>query len=109
MIRLQSSIDMMDKETKDTNEKKQRRHDANANDTKPHPAASYVPGKCHRTPDPADEGHEKIYGAATCKCSGAYQTKNPNQHPRLRLLARLKGPAPAQEDTATEPRACNNR
>ena len=46
---------------------------------------------------------QKIYGAATCKCSGAYQPKNPNQHPRLRLLARLKGPAPAQEDTATGP------
>ena len=110
------SIDMINKETKDesnTNKnkrkytKKPHRHDADANEehrkSEPHPAASYVPGKCHRTPDPADEGHEKIYGAATCKCSGAYQTKNPNQHPRLRLLARLKGPAPAQEDTATGP------
>ena len=64
---------MMDKETKDTNEQKQRRHDANANDTKPHPAASYVPGKCHRTPDPADEGQETKhkYGAATHSDSDA--------------------------------------
>ena len=82
MIRLQSSIDMMDKETKDTNEKKQRRHDANANDTKPHPAASYVPGKCQRTPDPADEGQEtKQYGAAACKWSGAYKPKTQTNNP----------------------------
>ena len=78
MIRLQSPIDMMDKETKDTNEKKQRRHDANANDTKPHPAASYVPEKCHRMPEPADEGQETKYkyGAATHSDSGAVPTPN---------------------------------
>ena len=57
--------------TKDTNEKKQRRHDANANDTKPHPAASYVPGKCHRTPEPADEGQETKHKPKT-------QTNNPD-------------------------------
>ena len=102
------SIDMIDKETKDesnTNKnkrkytKKPHRHDADANEehrkSEPHPAASYVPGKCHRTLDPAGKGQE-TYGAAARKWGGAYQTKNPNQHPRLRLLARLNGPAPAQ-------------
>ena len=102
----------MKENTKIHKEKKPHWHDANANEehrnTEPHPAASYVPGKCHRTLDPADKGQE-TYGAATRKWGGAYQPKNPNQHPRLRLLARLNGPAPAQEDTATGARACDNR
>ena len=42
------------------------------------------------TPQIKDKKQKTKYGAAACKCSGAYQTKNPNQHPRLRLLARLK-------------------
>ena len=61
------------------------------------------------TPQMKDKKQNTEYGAATRKWSGAYQPKNPNQHPRLRLLARLNGPAPAQEDTATESRACDNR
>ena len=54
-------------------------------------------------PQIKDKKQNTKYGAATRKWGGAYQPKNPNQHPRLRLLARLKGPAPAQEDTATGP------
>ena len=124
------SIDMIDKETKDesnTNSggmmllqwknkrkytKKPHRHDADANEehrkTEPHPAASYVPGKCQRTPDPADEGQEK-YGAAACKWSGAYKPKTQTNNPDYGCLLDWKRPAPAQEDTATESRACNNR
>ena len=89
------SIDMINKETKDesnTNKnkrkhtKKPHRHDADANEehrkTEPHPAASYVPGKCQRTPDPADEGQErKQYGAAACKWSGAYTPKTQTNIP----------------------------
>ena len=93
--------------------KKPHRHDADANEehrkSEPDPAASYVPGKCHRTPDPADEGQEtKQYGAAACKWSGAYKPKTQTNIPDYGCLLdeRL---APAQEDTATESRACNNR
>ena len=110
MIRLQSSIDMMDKETKDTNEKKQQRHDANANDTKPHPAASYVPGKCQRTPDSADQGQETKHNMVLLHASEAVPT-NPKPKPTspTTVACSIERPAPAQEDTATESRACNNR
>ena len=117
------SIDMINKETKDesnTNKnkrkhtKKPHRHDADANEehrkTEPHPAASYVPGKCQRTPDPADEGQETKHNMVLLHASGAVPT-NPKPKPTspTTVACSIERPGPAQEDTATESRACNNR
>ena len=129
------SIDMIDKETKDTNEKKQRRHDAtamkentkihkekkphwhdaNANEehrnTEPHPAASYVPGKCHRTLDPADKGQEtkdEQYGAAACKCSGAYKPKTKPTSP-ITVACSIERTRTGPRGYRDRARACNNR
>lgn len=46
--------------------------------TEPHPAASYFPGKCHRTPDPADERQENMVPLHT---SDAVPTNNPKPEP----------------------------
>ena len=60
------------------------------------------------TPQIKDKKQKTKYGAAACKCSGAYKPKTQTNIPDYGCLLDER-PAPAQEDTATESRACDNR
>ena len=63
-----------------------------------------------RTPDPADEGQETKHNMVLLHASGAVPT-NPKPKPTspTTVACSIERPAPAQEDTATESRACDNR